>query len=130
MASKSSITIQILLILACIVTLVSARVEPTSSPPNPSQKIISEKFQVQQCWSALQNIPGCLVEIFEYNSREQFLTIGAKCCKSISGISDGCWGIMFPFNPSFPPLLKSYCGSSGGGTVPPPAEASTVLEHH
>lgn len=123
MASKSSVTIQILLILACIVTLALSRVEPTFSPLEPSQNLISEKFQIQQCLSSFQNIQGCLAEIFESYSRGQFSTIGPSCCKSISGVSNDCWGIMFPFNPSFPPLLTSYCGSSGGGTVPlPPTE--------
>ncbi|KAM7511587.1 hypothetical protein LguiB_010462 [Lonicera macranthoides] len=120
MASKSSVTFQILLILACIVTLALSRVEPTSSPLEPSQNLISEKFQMQQCLSSFQNIQGCLAEIFESYSRGQFSAIGPSCCKSISGIGNDCWGIMFPFNPSFPPLLTSYCGSSGGGTVPPP----------
>ncbi|KAM7508272.1 hypothetical protein LguiA_018725 [Lonicera macranthoides] len=103
--------------------LASAQVEQTFSPPEPLQKLISEKVSVQQCWSTLQTIPECVVQILESYSRTQFLTIGPNCCKAIGGISKDCWGLMFPFDASFPPLLKNFCGIPDGDTVPPPSEA-------
>lgn len=123
MAFKSSITIQILLFLACIVMLTWARVEPTSGPSELSQKLILEKVSVQQCWSSLQTIRECVVEILESYSRGQFLTIGPNCCKAVGGISHDCWDMMFPFDTSFPPLLKNFCDISDGDTVTSPVEA-------
>ncbi|KAL5783411.1 hypothetical protein ACOSP7_008440 [Xanthoceras sorbifolium] len=61
-----------------------------------------------ECWSSLANVSG----------------IGPACCKAVTEIKDKCWPKIFPFNPFFPPLLKSTCAKLIGAPATAPAITS------
>ncbi|KAF9591670.1 hypothetical protein IFM89_005542 [Coptis chinensis] len=112
-------------------------------PPLPRQDI-------QQCLSSLQNINGYLAEIFASFTSGRAGQLGPVCCKAITDINTSCWPKLFPFNPSFPPLLMGNCATVLGAapsTTPIPkgtttkagessvkpltvASAPTSLSHH
>ncbi|TYI99494.1 hypothetical protein E1A91_A13G022000v1 [Gossypium mustelinum] len=60
---------------------------------------------VQNCWSSLTNIQGCMTAISDSFFFGQIGAIGSACCQAITHISDDCWSKMFPFNP-FSPLFS------------------------
>ncbi|KAB2047097.1 hypothetical protein ES319_A13G022800v1 [Gossypium barbadense] len=66
---------------------------------------------VQNCWSSLTNIQGCMTAISDSFFFGQIGAIGSACCQAITHISDDCWSKMFPFNPFFPPFLRIFCSS-------------------
>lgn len=72
-------------------------------------------LQVNDCLSAITDIPGCFQEVIT-----SFLTfqikIGPECCKALLDIEDNCWRTLFPLITSqFPSLVKTFCTTS-----PPP----------
>ncbi|KAL6144306.1 hypothetical protein ACLB2K_055001 [Fragaria x ananassa] len=69
-------------------------------PSNPND--------IAKCWSSLQNIQGCVAEIYSSIFTPR-LQVGPACCKAILAIEESCWPKMFPLNPSFTPLLKNTC---------------------
>ena len=110
----------VLLIVACMAMLVPMGLAqaPQASlvvPLNGHLPEVSEK-DIMQCWSSLTNIEGCMLEIYRSLFRGQIGTIGFDCCHAITAINENCWPTMFPYNPFFPPFLKSYCAGSGGSS--------------
>ncbi|CAL9009443.1 unnamed protein product [Prunus brigantina] len=66
-----------------------------------------------QGWSSLQNVPGCAWEIYTSISTGKFV-VGPACCKAFQAIDQNCLLKMFPFFPSFPPLINSNCANALG----------------
>ncbi|KAF8411941.1 hypothetical protein HHK36_004499 [Tetracentron sinense] len=94
-------------IVALIATLVAAglaRLQPGEPAIIPVAGPESQK-----CWSSLQSIDGCVLEIFRSFSSGKMVPIGPACCNAVIGVSDNCWPKMFPVEPSFPTMLKKYC---------------------
>ncbi|KAF9606714.1 hypothetical protein IFM89_028090 [Coptis chinensis] len=90
-------------------------------PPLPGQDI-------QQCLSSLQNVNGCLAEIFASFTSGRAGQLGPACCKAITDINTSCWPKLFPFNPFFPPLLIGNCAKVLGAapsTTPIPKGTTT-----
>ncbi|KAK7840967.1 hypothetical protein CFP56_016051 [Quercus suber] len=77
---------------------------------------------IQECWSSLLGVPGCLTDVMNslFNGRVNFF--GPACCKAITLVSDHCLPKLFPFNPTFHSTLKNICvtGSGVGGHAPSP----------
>ncbi|KAI4335641.1 hypothetical protein L6164_014273 [Bauhinia variegata] len=123
MASKSPIFCLKLCAVMCMVMLLSSRAVAQVPgliprvPPFPAAGRSSQ--QVHQCWSSLAIIGGCVMEIYGALLRGQFKAISPACCRAITQITGSCWSRLFPFNPYFPPLLKSSCrGTRGNVNVP------------
>ncbi|KAH7574351.1 hypothetical protein JRO89_XS03G0285400 [Xanthoceras sorbifolium] len=77
-----------------------------------------------ECWSSLANVKGCIAEINKSVSSGEVSGIGPACCKAVTEIKDKCWPKIFPFNPFFPPLLKSTCAKLIGAPATAPAITS------
>ncbi|VVB17846.1 unnamed protein product [Arabis nemorensis] len=101
----ASLILAIALCAAVLVTPGVAQPQPTiPSIFPPISPIVPIK-----CWSALFNVQGCVLEIYNSIFAGQFGNIGATCCKTFSTIDANCWPQMFPLNPFFPRLLKDNC---------------------
>ncbi|EOY31235.1 Uncharacterized protein TCM_038196 [Theobroma cacao] len=81
---------------------------PTSGVPG----LPWQPGEIQKCWSSLTSIEGCIMEVYTSLFRGQVGIIGPACCQAITQIKDNCWPKMFPFNPFFPPLLKTSCSAT------------------
>ena len=123
MSKRAETTICWLLLATCTALFV----QPGLSQPPPPLGIIpnlpglfpgGNTPDIQQCWSALTNIQGCIWEIYRSVFSFQFGSIGPDCCRAFTTINDNCLSKMFPLNPFFPPLLKNNCARSGAA---PPA---------
>ncbi|KAM1360783.1 hypothetical protein TB2_025591 [Malus domestica] len=75
--------------------------------------------ELRHCWAPLQHVTGCVDQIYVALSNARFDLVGPACCKAVAETFDDCWAKLFPFNPSFPPSLKSFC------TAHPPSPKST-----
>ena len=84
--------------------------------------ILSGNQDIQECWSSLSGVPGCLTDVMNsiFNGRVNFF--GHTCCKAITLVSDHCLPKLFPFNPAFHSTVKNVCltGSGVGGPTPSP----------
>ncbi|GAY37464.1 hypothetical protein CUMW_029190, partial [Citrus unshiu] len=94
MAKISAITMPMMLAVACIAILVPTGLVHGLLPPLQD---------AGKGWSSLTKIPSCLWQICDSLSSGLASKINPACCSSINQ----CWPKMFPFNPFFPPLLKS-----------------------
>ena len=77
------------------------------------------------CMASIRGTEGCVQAIMTSFLRAQIQQIGSACCRAFLNVSDNCWLKMFPYNPSFPPLVtspplvKSYCMTQGQSMTPP-----------
>lgn len=122
MVAQSSKSVLMLLMFVCLAICSPtglARLAPESAyipSPNP----LLQQKDVLQCWSSLIHVEGCVVEILTAFATGRFGVIGHECCKAITAITDNCWPkLIIPFNPLFPPLLKSHCASNSGVALAP-----------
>ncbi|KAJ4704987.1 ECA1 gametogenesis related family protein [Melia azedarach] len=98
---------------------VAARTNAASKVPLP---ILLNETEITECWNSITNTEGCALEIYKsLTNGQSFSGIGAACCKIVTEINDKCWPKMFPFNPFFPPLLKSTCAKVFVSTPAPKA---------
>ncbi|KAL5783421.1 hypothetical protein ACOSP7_008450 [Xanthoceras sorbifolium] len=75
--------------------------------------------ELVECWSTFAGIEGCSLEVYKSVLNSGNIGgIGPACCKAVTEINDKCWPKMFPFNPFFPPLLKSTCARVTGAAPP------------
>ncbi|KAH7574341.1 hypothetical protein ACOSP7_008444 [Xanthoceras sorbifolium] len=80
---------------------------------------IANVTEITECWSSLADIEGCVSEIYKSLLESGYIGgIGPACCKAITEIDDKCWPKIFPFNPFFPPLLKSTCSTVAKAAPP------------
>ena len=90
--------------------------------------ILSENQDIQECWSSLSGVPGCLTDVMNslFNGKVNFF--GPTCCKAITFVSDHCLPKLFPFNPAFHSTLKNICLTSSGfgGHAPSPLGADQI----
>ncbi|TXG56886.1 hypothetical protein EZV62_018199 [Acer yangbiense] len=92
---------------------------PTSAGANAMSKVsfpglVPNVTEIIECWSSLADIEGCVSEIYQSILDTGLIgKIGLACCKAVTEINDKCWPMIFPFNPFFPPLLKSTCSTDG-----------------
>ncbi|CAL9009447.1 unnamed protein product [Prunus brigantina] len=122
MSRKVEAIISLLLMAACAATGL-AHVPPPPAlplfppipgllPPGiPGLPPPGNPDDIAKCWSSLQNVPGCAWEIYTSISTGKFV-VGPACCKAFQAIDQNCLLKMFPFFPSFPPLINSNCASS------------------
>ncbi|KAI9126046.1 hypothetical protein K1719_003464 [Acacia pycnantha] len=80
-----------------------------SSPPSPSNEMGEWDQDLQQCWSSLRSIQGCVEDIFFALLSGNFSKLRHDCCQTIESIAMDCWLKMFPWNPTFPTLLLNSC---------------------
>ena len=84
--------------------------------------ILPRDQDIQECWSSLSGVPGCLTDVMNllFNGRVNFF--GPTCCKASTLVSDHCLPKLFPFNPGFHSTLKNVCltGFGVGGPAPSP----------
>ena len=84
--------------------------------------ILPGNQDIQECWSSLSGVPGCLANVMNslFNGRVNFF--GPTCCKAITLVSDHCLPKLFPFNPDFHSTIKNVCltGSRVGEPAPAP----------
>ncbi|XP_022751667.1 egg cell-secreted protein 1.2-like [Durio zibethinus] len=124
MSKRAEATICWLLLATCSAVLVQPGLAQLLPPnlgviPNlPGLLPPGTPLEIQQCWSALTNIQGCVWEILRSVLSAQFGSIGPDCCKAITTVNENCWPKMFPLNPFFPYLLKGNCARVGAA---PPA---------
>ncbi|KAF9619332.1 hypothetical protein IFM89_006519 [Coptis chinensis] len=71
---------------------------------------------VGTCIASLQKTEGCLNEVVTSFFSFQVRLLGPACCRAINAIDNDCWPKVFPFNPYFPPLVKTYCTKLGSET--------------
>ena len=85
-------------------------------------RILLGNQDVQECWSSLSGVPGCLTDVMNslFNGRVNFF--GPTCCKAITFVSDHCLPKLFPFNSAFHSTVKNVCliGSGVGEPTPSP----------
>lgn len=62
-----------------------------------------------QCWSLLENIPGCKQQLYGSLFSSQYRIIRPACCRAITESTPTCKPKLFPSNPIFPTLLDSTC---------------------
>ena len=90
--------------------------------------ILPGNQDVQECWSSLSGVPGCLTDVMNslFNGRVSFF--GTTCCKAITLVNDHCLPKLFPFNPAFHSALKNICltGSGVGGPAASPLGADQI----
>ena len=90
--------------------------------------ILPGNQDIQECWSSLSSVPGCLTEVMNslFNGRVNFFD--PTCCKAITLVSDHCLPKLFPFNPAFHSTLKNVCitGSGVGEPAPSPLGANQI----
>ncbi|KAK7849676.1 eukaryotic translation initiation factor 2 subunit alpha like protein [Quercus suber] len=69
--------------------------------------ILPGNQDIQECWSSLSGVPGCLTDVMNslLNGRVNFF--GPTCCKAITLVSDHCLPKLFPFNPAFHSTIKN-----------------------
>ncbi|KAI5336472.1 hypothetical protein L3X38_015739 [Prunus dulcis] len=85
---------------------------PGLLPPGiPRLPLPGNPDDIAKCWSSLQNVPGCAWEIYTSISTGKFV-VGPACCKAFRAIDQICLLKMFPFFPSFPPLINSNCANA------------------
>ncbi|KAL4652790.1 hypothetical protein ACB092_01G257000, partial [Castanea dentata] len=79
--------------------------------------------EVQQCWSVLTSVQGCLTDITNSLISGKISLFGPTCCKTINLIRERCWPKLFPFNPAFQSSIKKVCLTSSGigGVAPAPS---------
>ncbi|KAI9192185.1 hypothetical protein LWI28_019354 [Acer negundo] len=76
--------------------------------------------EIIECWSTLKDIEGCVSETYKSVLNIGIIArIGRDCCKAVTEINDKCLYKIFPFNPSFPPVLKSTCSAVFNATPSP-----------
>ncbi|CAI9089655.1 OLC1v1024269C1 [Oldenlandia corymbosa var. corymbosa] len=63
------------------------------------------------CLQAVIGTDGCVQEVVSSFITLQPRILGPQCCRASITVDDGCWPKIFPLNPFFPPLLKSFCVS-------------------
>nr|XP_009595110.1 uncharacterized protein LOC104091470 [Nicotiana tomentosiformis]XP_016451382.1 PREDICTED: uncharacterized protein LOC107776079 [Nicotiana tabacum] len=73
---------------------------------------------ITKCLTSVNDVPNCIEEIITSFLSIQLHLLGPQCCKAALDIDDGCWPKIFPFNPFFPPAIKSFC--SAEAQIPPP----------
>ncbi|XP_017982564.1 PREDICTED: uncharacterized protein LOC18588861 [Theobroma cacao] len=118
MVAVSRKPLPMLLNLACMTVLATTGMAQLLLPPfsfSPTSGVPGLPWQpgeVQKCWSSLTSIEGCIMEVYTSLFRGQVGIIGPACCQAITQIKDNCWPKMFPFNPFFPPLLKTSCSAT------------------
>ena len=92
--------------------------------------ILPGNQDIQECWSSLSGVPGCLTDVMNslFNGKVNFF--GPACCKAITLVSDHCLPKLFPFNPTFHSTLKNVCvtGSRVGGPTASPLGADQIIE--
>ena len=83
---------------------------------------------IQQCWSSLSSVPGCLTDVINslFSGRDSFF--GTTCCKAITLVNDHCLPKLFPFNPAFHSTLQNVCltGPGVGEPAPSPLGADQI----
>ena len=136
MASKTHPMLMVLFIVVGIMAALApiglSQLEPAPAPfpesplptPGPFPEIplpglLPGQPGSEQCWLSIINIEGCFVEIMNALQKGQSAKIGTACCHAILSIDDNCWGLMFPLQTFFPPLLKQLCNG--------PAHAPTMF---
>ncbi|KAL3532270.1 hypothetical protein ACH5RR_005791 [Cinchona calisaya] len=73
------------------------------------------------CLQAVVSTQGCIEELVTSFLSLQSRILGPECCKALIGVDDNCWPKIFPLNPFFPPLLKSFCTGIANQPLIPPA---------
>ncbi|TXG56885.1 hypothetical protein EZV62_018198 [Acer yangbiense] len=91
----------------------------TSKISFPGLLPVPKNETIAECWSSLANVKGCASEINKALVSGQISGIGPACCKAVTVITNKCLQIIFPFNPLFPPLLKSFCAKLITGAPAP-----------
>ena len=78
---------------------------------------------IQQCWSVLTSVQGCLTDITNSLISGKISLFGPTCCKTINLIRERCLSKLFPFNPAFQSAIKKVCltGSGVGGAALAPS---------
>lgn len=120
MASKPSINMSLVLIIASMALLASS---------NPIQPVPEMSYDFPTC---LEAVKGCFYEIYQFKmslvSGEQPGSglIGPACCAAIMDIHDKCWLFMLP-DPFFTPQLQSYCNSQIAPTPGGPSDPDSPL---
>ncbi|PRQ55382.1 putative Prolamin-like domain-containing protein [Rosa chinensis] len=107
----SRVTPAIFSLLLMAIYAATALAEVPTSPSPPPIGILPNPNEVAKCWSSLENIQGCIWEIYTSVFSGNLSGIGSACCKAFIGIEESCWPNMFPSNPFFPPLLGSTCSA-------------------
>ncbi|PKI33656.1 hypothetical protein CRG98_045950 [Punica granatum] len=65
------------------------------------------------CWASLKGIKGCIWQILDFAYSGSVSQIGGDCCQAFVAIPEDCWTKMFPFQPSFGPLVRDNCKAIG-----------------
>ncbi|KAI4356160.1 hypothetical protein L6164_000203 [Bauhinia variegata] len=131
MATKSSTFSLMLCTVLCMAMLLSSMVaaqapEAPGLIPFAAEKPSSQA--VQQCWSSIADIPGCVLEIYTAFISGQFKALSPACCKGIAEVKSDCRQKIFPSIPV--PLLYKFCAGQvslpmamltfqGPGLLPP-----------
>ncbi|CAI9100903.1 OLC1v1038093C1 [Oldenlandia corymbosa var. corymbosa] len=71
------------------------------------------------CLQSVIGTDGCVQEVVSSFLSLQPRFLGPQCCRASITVDDNCWPKIFPLNPFFPPLLKSFCASQLPPTTPP-----------
>ncbi|KAL5786334.1 hypothetical protein ACOSQ2_008726 [Xanthoceras sorbifolium] len=123
------------------ITQVSENCWPMMFPANPFFPPLLKNFCAASSPKAAGGnaasrmaLPGLLPPVMQPNmqnaeinksvSSGEISGIGPACCKAVTEIKDKCWPKIFPFNPFFPPLLKSTCAKLIGAPATAPAITS------
>ncbi|KAF3430943.1 hypothetical protein FNV43_RR25673 [Rhamnella rubrinervis] len=97
---------------------------PPSLGPIPGLAPPLNPGNITKCLSSIINVEGCLVELYKSLYSGQFGNLGSACCKAFLAIDDNCLPTLFPLNPLFPELVKSYCAQFQSG----PSETLSSLD--
>ncbi|PIA33096.1 hypothetical protein AQUCO_04200096v1 [Aquilegia coerulea] len=69
--------------------------------------------------ASFQTTQGCTQEIITSFFRFQVRQLSPSRCKALIAIDNNCWPKLFPFNPFFPSLLKTYCSAKANSSPSP-----------
>ncbi|KAI4335643.1 hypothetical protein L6164_014275 [Bauhinia variegata] len=104
--------------VALVLMLVSIGAEMVESDPQiPLPPIFRQDPDLMRCLGTL--VRGCLQEVITAFLSVRVELVGPECCKAFIQVDKQCWPKVFPINPFFPPLLKSYCANKVATPSPP-----------
>lgn len=105
MAPSSTISATAIVLVCLAIWAVS----PCSAQQNPAGVNFLGLPWGLPCLQAVLGTQGCTAELVSSFLSLQPRILGPECCKAAISIDDNCWPKIFPFNPLFPPLIKSFC---------------------
>ncbi|PIN22220.1 hypothetical protein CDL12_05069 [Handroanthus impetiginosus] len=97
-----------------LVTCISILATPALSHLLGDLGLLGDAPKIKECLKSVFGVRGCIHEIIFSVLSLQPRLLGPACCKAFLQIDENCWPKVFPLNPTFPPLLKSYCVKTEG----------------